>query len=799
MWPNVCYSDADFSLIAGPLLRCSLLSFPFQDHQKDESDNSWSQSQDDVAPSPDCQTNFSTSATLPTLECDPTTGHQSLQTLSKDLNLQNPIQLLHPNLVVQISHKCLRCHQTFPSKYKLESHISIKHKLEKKLKPKPTSRNKCSFCPLKFSKKSQYFLHANAAHKSRIATASWKLCNFCTNYFPSQELLRHHKCSQLGTSDDNSKLVTTENIVKTNNGTGETERPIFYETLHHSIKIEEEIVVPKSKKVPTGKSCLFCLKELTKTRGLLRHYNSIHKDRVKDCWPECSHCQIYFPTEDALERHKKTAHENIGQNYKGIFNQGRVSCDFCAITLIRPGEYYKHANKIHLQEIRGIWTRCKGTCKKYFPNAHSLSKHNCFKYAQEKVTNPYHFCPLCPQKFSAKKLYVEHANRVHVEAIQELGWLFCSACCIYLPEVDTLNRHTCSNFATKAIDEHATLKAKSSNKTDKGRNPNSLLKPRESESKPDIKNEFHSNVACQLCVETFKNLSEYEQHLPACQATADSFCGITEAPDWIKTEYQEDEANLVDPLAISVPPIKLDYQYQNVHTFVNIAPNKIQILDYVPIQVTKTVSERVVSKPSSGVRTCQFCQKMLSTPRCYLRHVNTFHIDLIQDSWHYCPQCKTYFQTDTALQTHNTSAHAIIGEKYSGIFYTKKSACQFCPKSFVRASEYYKHANNVHGKTIGSTWKKCLSICQKHFPSQEVLDRHNCSTYATSKVTTCDICSQTVAASTIYDHANKYHKDCIAQKWLKCDVCSKHFPNVQVLAKHMAKSHRATPLLAKIK
>jgi uncharacterized C2H2 Zn-finger protein len=151
------------------------------------------------------------------------------------------------------------------------------------------------------------------------------------------------------------------------------------------------------------------------------------------------------------------------------------------------------------------------------------------------------------------------------------------------------------------------------------------------------------------------------------------------------------------------------------------------------------------------------------------------------------------------LQDHNNSAHSVIGEKYTGIFYTKKVACHFCSKSFVRASEYYKHANNVHSKNIASIWKTCSSICHKHFPSEEALDRHNCSTYVSSKLASCDFCHETVTAAAIYDHANKFHKDCITQKWLQCDVCSKHFPSEVVLSRHMAKSHKTTLLSPKMK
>ena len=227
-----------------------------------------------------------------------------------------------------------------------------------------------------------------------------------------------------------------------------------------------------------GVHCEFCSQVLISDQRYNRHVNSKHMDRIADIWNKCDDCSIFFPSENDLKSHKcKIKKEQL----KCILCEATFSlplnlrmhiitkhpndsikeCRICQQRFDSEEMFNVHVNKEHKESLENTWPPCI-LCSTHFASQREFTAHKCnrtFKCAQGEATytNQNHLerhtstkhpaeskkelnCLFCSLKFISVKLYRIHANREHLDSIEN-AWPQCPKCLSRFPSEQSLKMH----------------------------------------------------------------------------------------------------------------------------------------------------------------------------------------------------------------------------------------------------------------------------------------------------------------------------------------------------------------------
>lgn len=515
--------------------------------------------------------------------------------------------------------------------------------------------------------------------------------------------------------------------------------------------------------------CPYCSKNQESWSAYLKHANQIHLSQIATEWRCCVTCNNYFPTQDELLEHQKSAHSNDKKS-KGR-STDRTNCDFCDSDFGDRQKYYRHCNKLHPKEILNKWPACK-SCKLAFPSvavlkAHTVNAHSRRKTVGEDQYEPDVQCVFCSKTFLNKRRYYNHANADHLDSITN-SWFPCDTCGAYRPTMDILLRHQRVHSTEKdwvasyrcefcpSVFGRSYIYYKHANRehletitpiwngcqTCGALFPTPEILHNHEITAHSVKKEIHEKLLCTFCTSTFSSATQYYRH---CNKTH-----LKEvAQFWV----------LCSICQMYFPTVSvLQNHNASAHTERRGTTHRVE---------------------------CQFCQASFCRPQRYLKHANRIHRDIISKDWFPCSKCSTFHPSLVALRCHSNAAHR--KETIEG---DKRVKCQFCSSTFWGNAKYYQHANKKHPASVKKEWYAC-DYCPKSFPTPAVLKLHGSSAHSVKaddqEHVSCVYCNKPFTKKNDYHvHANKDHKEIVAKEWFACQMCQVFFPSKPALKLHQS-------------
>ncbi len=214
--------------------------------------------------------------------------------------LIKPCSRYHPVEVQKSWLSCPKCSLYFPSKDSLNSHLNSKHAEATNLF--------CKYCSLQYVSLSNFIKHSNFAHKTEI-TKDWNLCSNCNHHFPPGTdhkkvnckpplNIQCHFCPQ--SFDFTSTYSYHANSVHSDLIKGswkECEKCGKYFPTEKDLQKHFQLI---------HKKCDVCDKTLDNKTTMIEHFNKDHSDMIPTDWKSCSKCKAWsLPDEFELDEHLK--------------------------------------------------------------------------------------------------------------------------------------------------------------------------------------------------------------------------------------------------------------------------------------------------------------------------------------------------------------------------------------------------------------------------------------------------------------------------------------------------------------
>ena len=372
-------------------------------------------------------------------------------------------------------------------------------------------------------------------------------------------------------------------------------------------------------------------------------------------------------------------------------------------------------------------------------------------------------CSFCPKSFTHQDNFHQHANRYHLEEI-EGQWTYDSARKMFFPnamkdrkecgtETPGIRCEFCSKVVRYSLVPHANKlhfdiiskiwpnceKCNMYFPTIESLNMHNLAKHKlmtRQNWKEDLTTGRRKILAtCEFCFKTFRYGRNCWRHA------------------------QKEHLKEISQIWLNCPDCNLYY------------PNN-RVLDFH--KMTSHRKNKIIGD-ASPKKDCDFCAKSFRQVFLYTRHANEKHKNLIGESWHKCPLCHVYVQTENCLVLHKRT-HAE--------FQMQKVSCPFCDLKFKTRIARDIHANKDHEAKVCLDWNYCHP-CALFFPA----DNHKHFRTKSSLEIICKFCSVPLYSQrSNIAHCNKEHLDQITSSWFQCQLCLKYLPNEKLLNLHTLKN-----------
>ncbi|XP_049589118.1 LOW QUALITY PROTEIN: zinc finger and BTB domain-containing protein 40-like [Syngnathus scovelli] len=265
-------------------------------------------------------------------------------------------------------------------------------------------------------------------------------------------------------------------------------------------------------------------------------------------------------------------------------------------------------------------------------------------------------------------------------------------------------------------------------------------------------------VACDLCGRTFAHPSGMIYHK--------------------RTEHYEEKPYACETCGAKFPATSSLKNHMRLHT--GEKPYRCKHCD-MSFRVAAALAYHTKKKHSEGkMYACQYCKAVFAQSIELTRHVRTH----TGDKPYVCRECGKGHSQASGLTVHLQTFHNM----------SQPLSCQKCSLSFQTLEEHQKHIEELHVNPM----HKCPT-CRKVFSSAALLDNHK-SIHTGVKPYVCNLCNKSYQQlSGLWYHNRTNHPQVIGNQTaqqvktlVQCDVCSKFFPCVSILAKHIEAEHEDT-------
>ncbi|KAM9800403.1 zinc finger and BTB domain-containing protein 40 isoform 1-T1 [Syngnathus typhle] len=262
-------------------------------------------------------------------------------------------------------------------------------------------------------------------------------------------------------------------------------------------------------------------------------------------------------------------------------------------------------------------------------------------------------------------------------------------------------------------------------------------------------------VACDLCGRTFAHPSGMIYHK--------------------RTEHYEEKPYACETCGAKFPATSSLKNHMRLHT--GEKPYRCKHCD-MSFRVAAALAYHTKKKHSEGkMYACQYCKAVFAQSIELTRHVRTH----TGDKPYVCRECGKGHSQASGLTVHLQTFHNM----------SQPLSCQKCSLSFQTLEEHQKHIKELHVNPM----HKCHT-CRKVFSSAALLDNHK-SIHTGVKPYVCNLCNKSYQQlSGLWYHNRTNHPQVIGNQTaqqvktlVQCDVCSKFFPCVSILAKHIEAEH----------
>ena len=282
----------------------------------------------------------------------------------------------HLNEVSQIWKGCNECVRFYPTRRSLNSHTEKSHRRKASATVDESNGGEsCNFCHLYFTRRDQFYKHANDVHTDEICD-TWVSCQDCGKYFPTKRICDRHRerlksrgdscvpkyassSSQLGSVDPSFLSVEYEES---------NDEALTFED-------EQSMTTPVASGDRNYVTCNFCSLVLSRKQDFYDHANREHLETVAQIWQGCRDCIRFYPNRKSLNNHEEKSHRRKpgGGNTEDPVLKGET-CHYCPMVFSRREQYYRHVNDDHVDMISESWISCVD-CHKYFPSKRIHDRH----------------------------------------------------------------------------------------------------------------------------------------------------------------------------------------------------------------------------------------------------------------------------------------------------------------------------------------------------------------------------------------------------------------------------------------
>ncbi|CAG9789653.1 unnamed protein product [Diatraea saccharalis] len=518
-------------------------------------------------------------------------------------------------------------------------------------------------------------------------------------------------------------------------------------------------------------SCVFCSQAFNKFKTLMQHMNIHYRNFV------CDVCNAGFPTPHLLNNHSFT------------HKKGEFGCIFCDKVFDTLRKQKAHEKAIHKQVCRNI---C-GFCYEKFRDHKKKEEHLTEVHG---VTIIGMQCQACSKTFPNRKLYTIHMKRDHLLERKHQ----CVECDKAFFRMTDLKKHMlkhtgerkyqCSvckksygrnTTLTQHMKIHANIrKYKCSADTTSENVSHNPLKPRPAKRKSDISTDtdireiykHHSNLntirqcsnatpirsrggigyTCAYCTVQYPDPADLKSHTLE-HHKAES------APKWMAKEMNVIYSYFVKLDITALKCNICDTGFDSLDDFVYHL-----IIDHKK-NIYTDVDDRIISfKFEEKLLSCVFCSQAFNKFKSLMQHMNIHYSNFV------CEVCNAGFVTRQLLYSHS--------------FTHKKGEfeCTFCDKIFDTSMKQRSHENIIHKQT---SWNKC-GFCNEKFRDHRKKEKHLAEMHGVAMVEMkCQACSKTFPNRKRYTIHMK--RDHLLERKHQCDKCDKAFFRTTDLKKHMLK------------
>ena len=654
----------------------------------------------------------------------------------------------HQDLAKLNWFSCEPCNKYFPSEQAITKHNRIIH-------PNSSIGNKllCDFCSATFQSTFYLYRHANRVHMEEISKI-WIECKVCGKFLPHPGAMGSHVQSR---HPKYHKQIQTQMTLS---------RPgIVIDTscdfcgLHYGLRksLEDHIRFNHSEEI-TKKNCQtqckFCSVMFQSQNLCFSHVNAEHLEQIRsENWINCLNCKLSFPSETVYVIHRFSCYQSKQRQDTSL------QCEFCIQTFNTTGEYYRHANDVHIESL-SEWQLCSN-CNLNVP-------HLCYKIHQDCCNrntieaNAVNYsdlgeckCEFCDKSYKQRKHLLWHVNQSHREAVRD-GPNECQFCSSHMDSNQKLYSHVTEQHASQLVDNANWVTCpfcKLFIPQDRYI-AHKVLKHSGLKAPPD----FLLAQVCKFCSESFDNCHLYYLH-----ANKEHNVYLAES-NWV-------QCNRCRHYYPGMPELN-----HHKDTF------------------CPSVKRKRIEDAGGTEISCPFCPQTFLRNHNYQYHLNKHHRkDLVSAKWISCTSCDSMFKTIGTMQAH---ARMCIKKKASKkansyVSYSRKKdlPCSFCDKICSAGNKFYDHNNKHHAKDIVDTWFEC-TLCNMRYPTKKVLRSHMGHRMCTkSKKIQCDFCSDysTYKRIVMRKHCLAKHKEEMQEKWLQCPNCKEHVGDAEHLKWHLIK------------
>ena len=650
------------------------------------------------------------------------------------------------NLLSKESCKCNICKETFDDIDTLEVHINELHGFERKDDTRECNYQ-CEVCKKQFNNKGYLENHVKIEHEN---LKEFK-CDICKKFFGAEEYLKRHESRMHSIS---KKRCECDICHKTFWGLSGLKR--------HKKHVHNET---------RDKICPFCNKAFANNKNLQVHAKVVHH-KIREY--VCDICKKSFSVQCNLKVHKQNVHKEVRD----------VHCDQCNASFKTDFALGKHVDRMH--EITPSLNKCD-TCDKTF-----LSKKHLSFHVQVDHLGKYLDCNFCEETFRNTSTQRHHILLVHE------NYSRCGDCSKIFKDYETLKIHKQSHRVEKkctscektflsdnGLDNHNKLVHENQKMCKSCRK----IFPNE-ETLANHQQNCNKEVVCEVCQKTFKTAFTLRQHK---SVTHENYLQCTRC--W---KYFSDNEKLRIHIQ-SHEDVKCEY-CDKTFTSNSVKIRHVKLThghrNYECKKCTKLFSDKdkwEVHQLQCNIKQCSICKKnfkMQKNLNRHMRHVHKIkkihendlsckscdkkfsysslqriHFKLKHENYTKCKQCKKIFSDNEKLLIHQETHK---GEK-----------CEFCGKSFQSLGSFgrYRHINLNHKNYVSC--KKCPRI----FDTPEKLTIHQQSH---AKELSCKSCSKTYTST----KGLRTHSKLVHENYVKCDKCTKLFPDMGKCEVHQMQCSR---------